>query len=52
MRSVLKYQGIDTVLKDCLKKKTGVRDCIAGMKAWEMTQGRCQLRTGKHGEGK
>lgn len=52
MRSVHKYQSLDTMLKDCLKKKTGIKDCIARMKAWEMAQGRCQVKTGKHCKGK
>lgn len=46
MKSVIEYQSLDTVLNDCFKKKTGTKDWIARMEAWEMVQGRCQGRTG------
>ena len=52
MKSVIEYQSLDTVLNDCFKKKTGTKDWIASMEAWEMVQGRCQGRTGKHFKGR
>lgn len=51
MRSVIRFQSLDPILKECLKK-TGTKDWIARMEAWEVTQGRCQVKTGKHCKGR
>lgn len=48
MWSVVRYQSLGTMLKDCLKNKTYTEDWIARIEAWGMAQGRCQVRTGKH----
>lgn len=44
MLSPIGYQNLGAKLKDCFSNKTYTKDWMA----WEIAQGRYQVKTGKH----